>query len=334
MPENLKEIMLLQPKTITFGSFSITPVQENILTLIIEQLQKYMTNDIKIWTDLYGLPVILIDCNEAGSLRHKNEVLKAAKDILNNKCFRYTWVNPRNGKTYTKYGTILCNVDDEHGSHRIILTLNPWAIPYLLYYGKGAGGGYFEKSIALNLKSEYSKRLYKIICTECDRREYYYSIDKFREDLLIPSTYSNAQIKQKILDKAVKEIKKSGSYVWFDYDFITRKEENKSINSGHKDKADTIVFHITNVNALGGTSQKERNEYVYQWLLDTFAPSGADGLRLAHEAEVLLMKSPLLDTFFKRLRFWERKLNNYEMTTSHVYNCIKQFLREDLKFDC
>ena len=87
---------------------------------------------------------------------------------------------------------VITTVHNIKGTNRVALTLNPWAIPFLLYYGTGVGGTRYGKNIALTLRGNYTKRLYKIICSQRDRREYYYSIDQFcktwRSRLLLECT--------------------------------------------------------------------------------------------------------------------------------------------------
>ena len=51
--DGIEEIMLLQPNNVTFGQFSITPTQDNILTCIADALQKHMTKEQNIPCDLF-----------------------------------------------------------------------------------------------------------------------------------------------------------------------------------------------------------------------------------------------------------------------------------------
>lgn len=138
------------------------------------------------------------------------------------KNFSFRWVHPNIHQTVETFGVVITTVHNIKGTNRVALTLNPWAIPFLLYYGTGVGGTRYGKNIALTLRGNYTKRLYKIICSQRDRREYYYSIDQFCKDLEIPASYSNAQIDQKVLRPAQTRIKESEADVWFDYKFICK----------------------------------------------------------------------------------------------------------------
>ena len=98
------------------------------------------------------------------------------------KNFSFRWVHPNIHQTVETFGVVITTVHNIKGTNRVALTLNPWAIPFLLYYGTGVGGTRYGKNIALTLRGNYTKRLYKIICSQRDRREYYYSIDQFCKD--------------------------------------------------------------------------------------------------------------------------------------------------------
>ena len=63
---NINELILLQPKAVTFGQYDISEWQENILTLITETLQKHMTKEKPLNTELFGEPYIIEKCGEVG----------------------------------------------------------------------------------------------------------------------------------------------------------------------------------------------------------------------------------------------------------------------------
>lgn len=157
-----------------------------------------------------------------------------------NKRFSFRWLHPKMKKEIeTTGGSVITNIHNIKGTNQIMVNLNPWAIPFLIYYGVGVGGTRYSKGLALGLRGNYTKRIYKIICSQRDRREYYYAISQFRKDLEIPEKHSNNDIDRKILRPAQERIKESGSDVWFDYELIC-----KYPIKGRKPKADTIIFTI------------------------------------------------------------------------------------------
>ena len=63
---SINDLILLQPKSVTFGQYDISEWQENILTLITESLQKHLTKEKPLNTDLFGEPYVIVKCDEAG----------------------------------------------------------------------------------------------------------------------------------------------------------------------------------------------------------------------------------------------------------------------------
>lgn len=316
----IKELMLLQPSSMTFGQFSVTEWQDNILTLINEKLQKHMTNERPLSVDLFGEPYVTIKCDEVGGRNNKGKVLKEARDLMK-KVFTFRWVSSNNHRNMESSGVIITTIHNDVGTNNVTLNFNKWAIPFLIYYGKGVGGTFYKKNIALSLRGDKTKRIYKIICSQRDMTEFYYPIKKFREDFQIATSYTNATIKKHILDPARDRIKESDSDVWFDYDMITR----YPLNNGRKPMADTIVFHIKTTHAIDGTPQNERNGFVWRWLNIALEYDG----QKVESAFNAVLQSPRLDDFYNRLVYWDDQIGNGQKTTEHVKNAIRKVLRDD-----
>lgn len=318
--DEIKEMMLLQTNDMTFGQFTVSEWQDNILTLMTEQLQKHMTNKQVLPTDLFGEPYVRIKCDEVGGKNNKAKVLKEARG-LREKVFSYRWVSPNTHRTIKTSGVIVTTIHEDTGTNYITLNFNKWAIPFLIYYGKGVGGTYFLKNVSLQLRGDKTKRIYRIICSQQDKTEYFYSINQFKKDFQLSDDYTNSQIKQKILDPARDRIKESNSDVWFDYEMITRYPKN----NGRKPMADTIVFYIKTTKATNGTPQSLRNALVYRWISMAVEH---DGYRLQHAWDIVL-KSPRLDEIYNRLVYWENQIAIGKMTTPHVKNSFKKLLKVD-----
>ena len=69
IPPTEEEVMLIQPNNVTFGQYSVTEWQENLLTLISDQIQQHMTREKQLPKDLFNQPVVEIKCDEAGGGR-------------------------------------------------------------------------------------------------------------------------------------------------------------------------------------------------------------------------------------------------------------------------
>lgn len=167
----------------------------NLLTLISDQIQQHMTREKQLPKDLFNQPASRSNATKPGEEQQEQSSERGYRHDAEN--FSFRWVHPNIHQTVETFGVVITTVHNIKGTNRVALTLNPWAIPFLLYYGTGVGGTRYGKNIALTLRGNYTKRLYKIICSQRDRREYYYSIDQFCKDLEIPASYSNAQIDQR-----------------------------------------------------------------------------------------------------------------------------------------
>lgn len=317
---NINDLLLLQPKSVTFGQYDISERQENILTLITESLQKHMTKEKPLNTDLFGEPYVIIKCDEAGGTNNKNKVIQAAKELIP-KLFSFRWKG-KGDKWVTSTGTIITTIHNVEDSNNLTITFNKWAIPFLLYYGEGAGGGLFRKNVALTLRGNMTKRIYKMISAYKDKTRYEYPIETFRKDFNIGKSYSNSQIGKQILEPAMKRIKESNSDVWFDYELITKYKQD----NGRKPKADTIVFKIKTTAATQGTDQFRRNETIRRWV-DIAFDHPTDNKTITTTDKII--SSDKCEMFFNKCIYYDDQITAGNMTTQHVKNTLRKILRDE-----
>jgi hypothetical protein len=243
---------------------------------------------------------------------------------LRKKPFVFSWKHPDMKKEIETNGVLVTTIHDVKGTNRLVLTLNIWAIPFLLYYGIGVGGTRYNKAIALSLRGNYTKRLYKMIMSQQDRAEYYYSLEKFKNDLQIPDNYTNANIIQKILKPSQERIQNSGSEVWFEYEMFA-----KYPNPGRKPKADTIKFKIytTNPQKAAG-DQGAYYAKVYNWTKRAFGNPSNDSALTAVEK---ITKTKRLKEVYERCIYYEERVAQKEQTLTHANNSYLKMLREEFK---
>ena len=317
---SINDLILLQPKSVTFGQYDISEWQENILTLITESLQKHLTKEKPLNTDLFGEPYVVVKCDEAGGTNNKAKVIASAKDLIS-KVFSFQWKS-KNGKNVKSTGTIITTIHDVEGSNNLTINFNKWAIPFLLYYGEGSGGGLFSKNIALTLRGNMTKRIYKMISAYKDKTYYEYPIETFRKDFNVSKSYSNYLIGKKILEPAMKRIKESNSDVWFDYELKTKYKQN----NGRKPKADTIVFHIKTTAATQGTDQFRRNETIRRWV-DIAFDHPTDNKTITTTDKII--SSDKCEMFFNKCIYYDDQITAGNMTTQHVKNTLRKILRDE-----
>jgi hypothetical protein len=320
-----KEIMMIVPNNVTFAQYHITEWQENVITLIGDKLQDHVTRKRELPRDIFNQPYVEIECDEAAGKNHKSMMKKEIVE-LRKKPFVFSWRHPDMNKDIETDGVIITTIHDIKGTNRLVLTLNIWAIPFLLYYGIGVGGTRYNKTIALSLRGNYTKRLYKMIMSQQDRAEYYYPLEKFRSDLQIPDNYTNGNIDQKILKPSQERIQNSGSDVWFEYEMFA-----KYPTAGRKPKADTIKFkiHTTNPQKAGG-DQAIYYTKVYNWTKRAFGNPTNDSALNAVEK---IAKTDRLKDVYERCIYYEERVARQEQTMTHVNNSFLKMLREEFKIE-
>lgn len=317
------EIMLIQPNNMTFGKYKISAMQENILTLISDRLQAFVTRNIDIPKDIFRQPYVEIHCDDAGGMNNKAKVKQEALDLCN-KTFAFKWNHPYHKAVETE-GVLITTVHNIKRSNSIIVNFNIWAIPFLIYYGTGVGGTRFNKGVALSFSSVYTKRLYKIICSKRDLKEFYYNIVSFREDLAIPASYDNAKIEERILKASMESINDSSSDVNFTYKMICR---NKA--KGKKPKHDTIVLFMQSKETKA--SKKARmtmyNE-VYRWMCNIYKNKyeSDKALEITDKLEGL----EVIERVHGRIKYYDDMITSGKngMTTAKAYNSLAVMLYEE-----
>lgn len=319
-PPDIDEIMLIQPNNVTFGQYQISEIQENVLTLIAEQLQSYMVNNGNISRDLFNQPFVEIVCDEAGGKNNKTRVKKEISKLIE-KRFKFNWPNKQLKKEIETEGVIITTFHDIKQTNRVQVTFNPWAIPFLVYYGEGVGGTIFNKLISMKLRSTYVKRIYKILCSQRDRAEYFLTLDGFRERLGIPDSYDNSKIIERILDPAKEEINNSASDVGFEYELICRKP-----TKGRKPKADTIIFKIiSDKTKLDEAPNFLVYNYVYRWLGFCFGTTSSK----AQDFTDKLKETLKIQEVYRRAAYYDEQITKGKMTREHCQNALKKMLREE-----
>jgi len=316
-----EEIMMIVPNNVTFGQYSLSEWQENVLTLIGDQLQKHITRQQELPRDLFNQPYVEIYCDEAAGRNNKSKIKEEILDLCK-KQFAFRWVHPEIHKTIETTGTIITTIHDVKGTNRLAINFNVWAIPFLIYYGVGVGGTRYNKCIALSLRGNYTKRLYKIICSQQDRGNYFYSIDQFREDMRLPAKYTNNEIERAILIPARDRIKESGSEVWFEYEMIC-----KYPKKGRKPKSDTIVFKIKTLHPKEtGGERYNQYYYVYRFIQRAMEYPTTNIAMLATDK---ITEMGRLRDVYERCVYYEEQEATKQKSSAHVLNSLLKMLREE-----
>lgn len=314
-------INLVQPNKVTSARYNFSEREENILTLMIEALQKHMSRKHVIDTDLFGNPLLTIDVSTIGENARKSDYWKASKSLLT-KTFSFEWYHKEFKCKVDTEGVLISTIHNYRDSNKIRLTLNTWAIPYLLYWGKGVGGTIFEKTIALKLNGEYTKRMYKLCKRFEDKGGFTMSVQHFREMFKLENKYKLiTNLQARVLNPA-RDRMKEGAEIYFEYN-LSKIGGSRSYNQ--------ITFHITGNNTNLKKSEKtELYSIVYNVLCLAYPNTKSD--RAMVICDKLAERPEKLAQIYNRFKKIQNEFYSKEKTITEVVPLIKHILKNDYEF--
>lgn len=323
----------LESKNLTLGMYDYSEVQQNVITLIQQQLEKYMTKDAKeavVRLDSMGEPYIVIDTDEASSKKNKAYVIEEVRKMFD-KTITFRWRHPTWGEDIKTTCPIVTAIHDIVGQHKVKVNYNRWAIPFLIWYGKGVGGTVYDKTISLTLQGKYTKRIYKLICSYRDKEYYDYDIKQFCKDYNLSKTYSDniTFLKKRVLDTAVRDIEATNSEVTFTYQILTTKQPKR------KAKAVGIRFFPIWKKTRDNLSKEDLKLYSKCYRI----------ISLCHVPETdivticdLLLNNGMMKIVCERWDYYEDKIcagdrmaSGQPYTTAIAINAMRKMMREELE---
>lgn len=208
------DLSIVQPNSVTYARYDFDEREENVLTLIFDSLQKHLTKEKFLDKDIFNeFYVSITDFESSADKRNYADSLEK----MQKKTVKFDWNKPDTGLVQTT-ATIFSAYHVHKNQRRIDITLNKWAIPYLLYWGKGVGGTIFNKTTALRLQGKYTKRMYKICCRWLDKGGFALGLDQLKEMLEIPKSYNISKIRSQVLEASIDELNETAD-VTFSYRF-------------------------------------------------------------------------------------------------------------------
>ncbi len=243
---DVKQIM--QPKTVTRARYRISKIHYQMLVRIREELQSYITNNPDEVRSGQFITVPLF-CSHYPHFRGNGlAFLNSVKEfMLRDNVISFEWrfnasfhkdlflwmqrgttgrgagrlVEPKDGMLIQQASVIIVDaVRCENDPQKVIVSINPHVLPFLLYYGPGVGGTCFDRDVLLSMNGWFSCRLYEnIMDWSTSVSSKVVSLEELRSLLQYPESYKVHDIKRKILDIAKREFEDNGSSVLFDYKF-------------------------------------------------------------------------------------------------------------------
>lgn len=317
--ENYKgKSSLVQPNKVTNARYSYTEREENILTMIVGAIQDHMTGVKPIQTDLFNQPTVTIDTNEIGE-KSKTKYWQAALS-MRLKTFEFEYTNQDN-KIEDVAGVLVSTVRNVRETSLIHVTINQWAIPYLVYIGKGVGFTQMDKITALTLPGEYTKRLYKLCKRWEDKGGFAMGLDEFRSMLMLESKYPKIKdLRVRVLDKS-RERMKEKSEIYFDYS-LSKINGSRSYN--------LITFKIEGNNKkLKQSDKTEMYTFVFNMLVWTYP---IESSRAQDMCDKLASNPNDLSLMYKKMKKLKNGYDVGDYTLVDVQKLTKFIVKEDFNF--
>jgi hypothetical protein len=308
------KINLVQPNKVTNARHDFDERQENILTLMIEAIQNHMSKVEFIQTDLFGQPMIAIDFAANGL--NKAKYWESAKK-MRSKDFEFEYTN-QDGFNEEVAGVLITTVRKIEGKSRIELTINQWAIPYLLYWGKGVGGTVFNKVIALTIRGEYPKRMYKLCKRWEDRGGFSMPIKEFRQMMMLEDSYEGNKNLKTLLKRCQVAMMETAD-IYFNFT-MEKKGGSRSYN--------LLNFKIEG-NNKNKPKQQKTDMYVSVYNTLTLVYPVIKSSNAQEISDKLASDPQKLEDFYRRTRKLLRELDEGDKSVSDIIKLVRYILKTD-----
>ena len=302
---------LIQPNRVTNAIYSYTAIQENILTCIIGSIQKHMTRKSPVETSLFGQPIVRVSAKQIGT--NKTKILRELTN-LRKKDIRYS-SSDQEGDIDIETG-LVSGFGDIKDTDYIDIHLSAYSIPYLIYWGS-KGFTTFSRTLALTLKSKYTKRIYKMLKQWEDKGAIpSINIEKFRETLQTPKSYDrNTILEEKVLIPAKKELDERGDIT---FEYLITKERPK-------------LYEIK-IKILSSSSKKEEDNtsnwysFVYRFLCFVYPKYKSDKALTITDK---IQEKRIMRKVYLRFSKLDDQLSNGEKKSEDIIKMTKHILKTD-----
>ena len=161
-PASRDGMRIILPNSFTFSyrNENFTACQHDILLLVFESLQGYMTSSAP--HELTIEQKVTIDTTEIMGNRNKEHVLEAARKLQSLE-FGFRYIRDELGNVNRVWGVFVTTVEDIKDTPYMRLTINKDIFPVLTYYGESVGGTLLLKEPSLETKGKHAKTIREML---------------------------------------------------------------------------------------------------------------------------------------------------------------------------
>lgn len=265
---------ILQPRTVTYARYRFSKIHNQMLVHIREELSVYVTRNFDEIDPSRLIAVPLFISHYPGFRNNMKRFYDSVASFLPSKdnlvsfswqfnarehASLYRWMMqvgrrvadpksirlPAEGALFESTSFIVVNIVRCEDQGKLLVYINPFLLPFLLYYGAGNGGTYFDRDVALKLSSAYSFKLYEFILdwisTSTTRKV---AVSELRSRLMVPDAYDVAMFRRRVLDVAKEEIEAAGSEIVFDYELVYDRELGGGERTVGRAPLNCVVFNL------------------------------------------------------------------------------------------
>ena len=315
------ETRIILPNSFTFSykAERFTACQHDILLLIFERLQGFMTSGSPLDKELYREQKVTIDCSEIMDPRHKEHVIRAALDLRDLE-FGFRYIRDELGNVNRVWGVCITTVEDVKDTSLIRLTINRDIFPVLTYYGESVGGTFLQKGPALETKGRHTKTIRNMLISRKGIGQFQVELDEFKRMLGLSPQYRPSCLRKDILEP-VRRWLLENSDIWFEYELIREKVP------GRRARSNAIFIWIYSRDK-DGMKKPSGNDYmlIYNWLnMSNVTDPDGSVIRYADA----ICESGRMHFLASKCRYYKEKVAEGEIDRPHAVNIFRKILSED-----
>lgn len=274
-----KEITLYQDNILTQSRNDFSPIEKNCIYLIIEEIQKKFVSSNIGQKDLFDNLIIKFKGSQLGravSNRSPKDAYSALKRLKS----RNNEIETENEWLYVGY---INYVEHIKKTDTYEIEISKKILPYLLGLTHNNQFTSYQLTVALTLRSQYSKRFYEL-CNQYKNQKlangsrwFFLTVDHLREIFMLTNKYNDSYaFKNRVIDVAQKELQTAysngDSDLYFTYS-LKDKEGKKEISYNFyihiKDDEESNALNyttlpqiITRINSILTTYIKRNTPYI------------------------------------------------------------------------